>query len=173
MNYSTKSLKTHSALTPMPVRIRRNSGIHFGLLLVLMTIPSLSQSRLQSPLRTTLCSIVKSPAKFDHKLVSFTAQYDGDGIERVVLIDKACGGLGIDPWYTPNSVRGMEALDSAIRQDHWGFRGKVITATFIGRFRLHDGRRPARILMLHEVRDVKCDIIDSELPPPPIKLPET
>jgi len=56
------------------------------LLLPLFARPdSLAQS--QNVITTTLCTIVQNPKTFDRKLVQFRAEYFGDGIEHVILID--------------------------------------------------------------------------------------
>jgi hypothetical protein len=83
---------------------------------------------------TTLCDIVRNPRSFDHKLVKFRAEYFGDGIEHVVLLDRSNCSLGIKPEF-PDKLDGLEQLDNAIRTDHWGFEGKTISAVWVGTFR--------------------------------------
>lgn len=151
----------------------RSHWVAVGVLFALLGVHnSIGKTNPDTPIQATVCEIVKTPAKFDHKFVSISARYDGDGIEHVFLADEACNGYGIEPNWVKR-IDGEDELDAAFKKDHWGFRGKVIRATFVGRFRWRPSLRPSRMLIVQRILGVSCEVVDSEQPPPPAKLPDT
>jgi hypothetical protein len=128
----------------------------------------------ENPIKATLCAIVSNPLKFDGKLVQITAFYESDGIEHSILTDDANCKWGIAPIF-PEKLAGEDDLGKAVRADHPGTLGKVISATWVGVFRYHPGQVPRWVIRIHQMSDFKftCVSCPGLRNDDPIHLPES
>ena len=87
------------------------------------------------PIETTVCDVVASPAAFNEKLITFTATFESDGIERSLLLGKTCPTKGGMLPYVLEGAPGAKAFDDALYgTGQPGTLDKTITATFTGTF---------------------------------------
>ncbi len=116
---------------------------------LLATIPPKSAARKVEtiPVTTSVCELTADPAKFNGKVVKFSAQFETDYVERSLLIDKSCvqlGGLLPD---VPADTPGGKALDDAMAAARPSSTlEKTITATFIGTF--HYSAKPEMCMFM-------------------------
>jgi hypothetical protein len=86
------------------------------------------------PIAVTICELNANPTTFDGKLIIFKAEFESDGIERSLLIDKSCPDKTGPLPYVPDGSPGAKAFDDAIETGRPGTLDKTITATFTGIF---------------------------------------
>jgi hypothetical protein len=107
------------------------------------------------PVQTTLCDVARNPKQFNHKVVTFQAQYLMTGVEGTWLEDHNCSDVNIAA-DVPVDVKGGDILRDAYQKGFLGTSDKVITATWVGRFSWQPGKVPTRILSVYEVKDVSA-----------------
>ena len=116
-----------------------------------------------APVPTTICSLVARPDTFNGVEVRVTALVSSDGIEHTTLVDEGCVRRGVVP-LIPDHLRadpGVVAFEQAISSGHIGTRGKEIRATFVGTFRFHRGKVPARALTVTQIINMQVRILDA------------
>ncbi len=86
------------------------------------------------PKAVTICELNADPTSFDGKLVVFKAEFESDGIERSLLIDKSCPDKTGPLPYVPDGSPGAKAFNDAIWIGQPGTLDKRITAKFTGIF---------------------------------------
>ena len=108
------------------------------------------------PAFTSLCDIVARPAAYDGKVVRIRASVLSDGIERTVLTDLDCPGLGIVPESVGpmSKVPGMSELQNAIYRGVPGTTDKHIEATFTGAFDWRPTQPLKRVLRVTAVSEM-------------------
>jgi len=107
--------------------------------------------------KTTICSIVSAPERFDNRLVSINAFFESDGIEHTVLIDRACPDQGIAPFVPTerDNNADIRKLDEALAVGRPGTLDKEISGTFIGTFSWRPGQIPARALSIMSISNLE------------------
>jgi len=117
----------------MSLRIRHDARFAAACVLLLLGCNSdLQRTRVAK--RTTICSVVESPLRYDGELIEVEGFLSSDGIEHMSLYSKACA----ESWIlvVPESRRPRElgALKSEIANGSRGTLDKEISGTFVGIF---------------------------------------
>lgn len=118
------------------------------------------QPHQQTPIRTTICELSKSPGTFDNKRVLVHAEFVTDHIERSLLIDKDCPGAAILPYLSEKAI-GAAAFDDASSVRSPINLDQSVTATFTGTF--HLAERPEMCMQQNKEicrRSIEIDTVD-------------
>ena len=112
----------------------------------------------QIPTRTSLCSIVKNPKKFQHRLVQFRAHYESDAFEYASLTDEHCS-FRIEPSIPEELDRAVD-LSRRVWIGHPGTQDKVVSANWIGTFRWHPKEVPNMTLQVQDIQGltITCEL---------------
>jgi hypothetical protein len=108
----------------------------------------------QSSVNVTLCAVRVSPEKFNNRLVTISAQYESDGMEREGLSDASCGGIALR---IPSNARGTEQLRLALRRGYAGTVDKKVKGTFTGFFRWNPDNHPPGSLDVQSIDNVTVE----------------
>lgn len=123
----------------------------------------------ETPMKVSLCDVVKSMKQYNGKLIAVPAQYDSDGFENSGLSNPACRdtGLALSLQY---STKGVESLLAALHHGTPGTVDKLITATFIGVFHYDPKDSPYGMVIVQEIQDVTVRPIPENKTEPKIPL---
>lgn len=115
---------------------------------------------------TDICVLAADPQRFNNVLVTVTAQYESDGIEREGLRDPRCEESGLK-LLVPQHAKGAAKLRAALRGGYPGTLDKTIIGTFTGVFQWNPQEHPPRILDVHSMREITVRSRPFSLSPKP------
>lgn len=125
-------------------------------------IPSLAKgsSGLQagvSPISTTVCDIVREPAKYSGETVKFHANVSSDGFEYSSLFDPTCDKVGLSfEFFSEDWDKNpkLKKFGHALERMKPGVKQPTIAGTFTGRFTYDPNKGNVTRRKLFEITDV-------------------
>jgi hypothetical protein len=120
-------------------------------LVVLGTLAFSQSSHAETlPIVATFCDLVNDPVRYDHRRIRMRAQFESDGIERVLIIDRSCATHGINILLASGSrkrdVNGH--LWDAIISGSPGTQDKKVTAIIVGTYLANAGQPTAPTIVV-------------------------
>jgi len=109
-----------------------------------------------SSITVTLCAVAANPESFDNRLVTISAHYESDGMEREGLSDPACGEAGTELRMFSNT-RGTKKLRLALRGGYPGTLDKTVEGTFTGVFHWNPEGHPPRSIDVQSIENVTVE----------------
>jgi hypothetical protein len=104
----------------------------------------------------TLCAVAATPEKFNNQLVTISAHYESDGMEREGLSDPSCREAGTELRILPNT-RGAKKLRLALRGGYPGTLDKTVEGTFTGVFHWNPEKHPPRSIDVQFIENVTVE----------------
>jgi hypothetical protein len=103
--------------------------------------------------KVTFCVLAATPEKYDNQLVTITARYESDGVEREGLSDSACKESGLELIFS-RETKGRNKLQTPLRGGYPGTLDKTVVRTFTGIFHWRPQEHPPRSLQVRLVKDI-------------------
>lgn len=122
-------------------------GLPFILCLTFVRTALSQEGTLQA---SAICSIARSPEKYDNRVVKVRAGVFSDGNHGTILHDESCDSFGMHLFVVPGS-KGEDELDAALNWCHRSTRGKIISGTFTGMFHFKPGSPPEHSISVQRI----------------------
>jgi hypothetical protein len=104
----------------------------------------------------TVSMVAATPEKFDNQLITISAHYESDGMEREGLSDPSCKEAGTELRMLPNT-RGTKKLHQALRGGYPGTLDKTVEGTFTGVFHWDPANHPPRSMEVQSIKNVTVE----------------
>lgn len=138
----------------LPVRSMRLRCYSLGVFFVLCALTSRgASSQVRTVLVTEICSIERSPASFDGKLVTVKGDVFSDGEHSTIVYDNSCEQFAVH-LFVDSAAVGGDKLDAALTWCHRGTRGKLIRGEFTGIFHFKPGSPPEHSMGVQRIDDL-------------------
>lgn len=106
--------------------------------------------------KSTICQIIAGPSTYNGAHVQIRGRIEGNGLDTLLIVDNKCPDVGISIEFEKPS-KLADSLMSAVIENHFLVREKLIVATLTGVFEDRPTERPRRLIRVSRVDALKIE----------------